>query len=86
MKNHKSKGKSSVVEHDEIEFDEDCKVLIEALVEAEKEALAEQVDPFENYVQRVHSKLCLEEDIFRTRFTKGYHTLIEELKHEQSTH
>lgn len=80
MRNQK-KDKVSVAEHDE-SFDDACKNLIEALVEEDKTRLTEQVDPFENYVERVRSKMHLDNDLFRSRFVKGYQVLIEELKHE----
>lgn len=57
--------------------------LLEALAEEAKERIETEEDPFASYVQRVRSKMHSDSGQFRTRFTKGYQILLEQLKHEK---
>jgi hypothetical protein len=52
----------------------------DAVLEFKKEHSTEDVDPFEYYVQRVQSGIFAKEDVYRARFVKGYHSLLDALK------
>lgn len=51
----------------------------EAVIERKKASPKLDQDPFEFYVERVQSGLFSKEDLFRSRFIKGYHILVNEL-------
>lgn len=53
--------------------------IAEAVIESKKTPPKMDQDPFEFYVERVQSGLFSKEDLFRSRFIKGYHTLVNEL-------
>lgn len=52
----------------------------DVLSESVLDAPGNPEEPFETYAQQVRGHLHVNEDRFRSRFTKGYHALIEELK------
>lgn len=60
--------------------------LLSAVSEEENDHFLQETDAFDRYVQKVQSKLHTDFSQFRSRFVKGYQTLLEELKSEQKTH
>lgn len=61
-------------------FEEDCRMLLEALSEERQNKLAEHNDPFDDYVQRMLAKPHQDPAQFNTRFVKGYQVLLNEIK------
>jgi len=60
--------------------------LVDAVVEDANRLANLENDAFDNYVMRVQSKLHVDVPLFRSRFTNGYHTLLEQIKYEKSSH
>lgn len=63
-----------------IETDE-IQNLGEAIIEDLKESSDTDLESFDQYVQKVRSKMHDNTDVFLDRFAKGYQVLMEELKH-----
>lgn len=53
--------------------------LAEAIVEYHKKAKLTAEDPFDLYTERVSSSFFSDEKLFRSRFIKGYHILLDAL-------
>ncbi len=56
--------------------------LAEAIVEHHRIAKQSAEDPFDLYTERVSSSFFSDEKLFRTRFIKGYHILLNALAHK----
>jgi hypothetical protein len=81
------KKEQSIASSQEIDsVEESFSLLLDVVVQDSKEHLMEELEPFENYIERVKSKLHQDVPLFRSRFAKGYHVLMEQLKYEQSAH
>lgn len=80
MKGRKKKEEvqtdDAVLETNENPFNE----LLDAVVEDLQARASQEVDPFNHYIQTVHSRLHADINQFRTRFAKGYSLLVEQLK------
>lgn len=81
MGSHKKKIKIAVAEADE-KFDESVGELAEAFIEELKEHHRSTLEPFEHYAEKIRVKVHSDVHTFRSRFLKGYHTLLEELAKE----
>lgn len=68
------------------EIEDSFTTLLDAVIEDSTEHLVDELEPFENYIERVKSKLHKDVPLFRSRFAKGYHVLLEQLKYDQSAH
>lgn len=82
MKSRKKKDKSSVMDSHTEAFDSIVDELAEAVMEELNEKHSNALEPFEQYAQNVRSKLHGDLDAFRSRFVRGYHSLLEELSQE----
>ena len=83
MKEPKHKSKAAVADHADDLFDKSVDELADAVVDDHKGHHKSDVEPFEVYAQKVRSKIHLNAAIFRKRFSKGYHVLLEELSKQQ---
>lgn len=66
------------------EYDRDYWQSVEEFSEVVLESLKTQyhseLEPFENYAQKVKMQVAKDVDDFRRRFVRGYHVLLEEVK------
>lgn len=84
MKNRRKKEKSLPGAKLEENFGSVVEELTEAVTEEMDHAKeGETMEPFEQYAQKVRSRMHADFNAFRSRFVKGYNALLGELMHEQ---
>lgn len=83
MKDPKQKSKAALADHADDLFDKSVDELADAIVDDHKGHQNSTLEPFEGYAQKVRSKIHMNAALFRTRFAKGYHVLLEELSKQQ---
>ena len=81
MKSNKKKGKSSVVEQIDSEIETVLNDIADAVAEDARQKCASDFDPVELYVHHTESKIHSNPQLFRSRFSKGYQILLEEIGH-----
>lgn len=85
MREEKKKNKIIVAEVANADYDKCIEELAQALAEGMRVQRTTSLEPFEVYAERVKAKILGDMNKFRTRFTKGYQVLLEELaKNSQS--
>ena len=67
-------------------IDTQLTALLDVFMEEFHERSKLELEDYEDYVQRIRSKLYVDETLFRSRFVQGYHSLLEELKYERNSH
>lgn len=79
MRENKKKEKTPLAESDP-RFDKSLEEFAKLVAEELDEERRGVLEPFEAYTQRIKSKIHADLDQFRSRFSKGYYLLLEELK------
>lgn len=80
MKEGKKKGKAGIKEKEEGEYEKCIEELADVIVEGMHGEHHSEFEPLEIYVAKVKAKVHANMDEFRSRFSKGYHVLLEELQ------
>jgi hypothetical protein len=80
----KENSESASAEKHDLDFERSIDELVLAIVEGLREHHRSDVEPFEVYTQRIRAKIHSNANLFRSRFSRGYHTLLEELKKDNS--
>ena len=70
------------MQEDDTSFD----TIIEVFVEQSKEEMAETLDPFDFYIDKIKMNLYADVPRFRKRFITGYHVLLEQVKADKQSH
>lgn len=86
MKSRRKKDKPMAVEQTDEADNEFVDLLAEAVAEEAKEQRTTILEPFEQYAQNLREKVHTDIAVFRARFVKGYHVLLDEIYHDHEEH
>jgi len=82
MSTQRKKDKGSPTLSRDEKLDDSIKEFADLVVESLKEGYRNDLEPFEVYAQKIRSHIHANAEEFRTRFSRGYHVLLDELKRE----
>lgn len=83
MKHNKNRTKS-VVDSSAIVFEEEVKELADAISESSVKTPT-LLDPFEDYIDVMRTKIHANPHIFRSRLVKGYNALLQTLQDRENS-
>jgi hypothetical protein len=86
MSGSKKKGKASVADEEEAIREKCLETLATAFAEDLYARQQMPLEPFEAYLQKVKLSLYTNFELFRTRFSRGYRVILDELEKESHKH
>ncbi len=86
MSGSKKKGKASIVDEEEAMREKSLETLAAAFAEDLYARQQMPLEPFEAYLQKVKLSLYSNFDLFRTRFSRGYRVILDELERGSQKH